>query len=53
MTIEAGEDASVRARFERDLSDQPGGNCGRRSRRDLGFFRERANQTLRCGVETA
>ena len=51
MAIEAGDDVSVRARFERDVSAEPGGESCRRSSPWLCSGSAQAGTTLRSGDE--
>ena len=52
MAIEAGDDVSVRARFERDVSAEPGGeSCRRSSSPSLCSGSAQAGTTLRSGDE--
>jgi hypothetical protein len=51
MAIEAGDDVSVRARFERDVSAEPGGESCQRSSPSLCSGSAQAGTTLRSGDE--
>ena len=52
MAIEAGDDFSVRVRFERDMTAEPGGKSWRRSPSpSLYFGSAQAGMTLRYGGE--